>query len=88
MDVQVISKESKCSSYKDDMFPNGWRGIETVITFKVFHWIKSSIQSDEVTFYEQGGKISDSLETVSPSSIYSLNKRAIIFLGTKIQIYI
>jgi hypothetical protein len=83
MDAQVISRKSQWGFFKDDLFPNGRREIYTAITFRVFHWIKGSVRGDEVTFYQAGGKIGDTIETTFPEHVYSLNERAIFFLGNK-----
>jgi len=83
MDAQVVSKESKWQFFKNDPYFGNRRSIYTVITFKVFHWIKGSIQGDEVTFYLPGGTIGDTSVAVSPSPIYSLDERAFFFLRNK-----
>ena len=80
MYAQVISKESKRGDY-DKRF-NAKR-IYTIITFKVFQWIKGSITGDEVQFYLYGGQIGDEEQDVTPYPRYSLNERAIYFLGNK-----
>ena len=83
MDAQVISMESKWGLDKDWAFPNGRREIYTVITFKVFHWIKGSLSGDEIRFYNGGGKIGDTEMVVTPTRIYNLKERAIFFLANK-----
>ncbi|MDR3625207.1 MAG: hypothetical protein P4L45_00135 [Ignavibacteriaceae bacterium] len=82
MYAQVISKESKWGDINPH-FSKPTRKIYTVVTFKVFQLIKGSIKGDEVIFYLPGGKIGDKEAVVSPSPIYSLNERAIYFLGNK-----
>jgi hypothetical protein len=90
MDAQVISKKSYWHYVKDTFLPSGGaREIYTVITFRVFHWIKGSIGGNEVTFYQAGGKIGDTAYVVTPEHIYSLNERAIFFLAnTKPNTYL
>jgi len=83
IDAQVISMESKWGRFHYEAFPNGIRGMYTTVTFKVFHWIKGSIASDEVTFYYMGGKIGDTVEMVTHSPIFSLKQRAIFFFQNK-----
>lgn len=83
MDAQVISMESKWRNFKNDLYFGNRREIYTVITFKVFHWIKGSMRGNEVTFYVPGGKIGDNVVMVSIAPIYNLNLRAIFFLGNK-----
>ena len=78
MDAQVISMESKWGLDKDAMFFKGRREIYTVITFKVFHWIKGSLRGHEITFYVWGGKIDDTAMEVSPSPRFRLKERAIL----------
>jgi hypothetical protein len=96
--AQEVSREPKRHVVKDELFPNGHREIYTEITFKVFQWIKGSIRSDSVIFYQNGGKIGDTEEVVTsygprgpvlsrPPSKYFFQKThgSILFLGNKDQ---
>jgi hypothetical protein len=83
MDAQVISMESKWNTSKDEMFPNGMKSIYTMVKFKVLHWIKGSLASDEIIFNIRGGTIGDTVVTVTQTPIFSLNERGIFFCQNK-----
>ena len=83
IDAQVISMESKWAMGHYDVFPNGEKSIYTAIKFKVFHWLKGS-GGNEITFYQEGGKIGDTVVTVTHSAIFSLRQRAIFFFQNKV----
>jgi len=83
MDAQVISKDSKWHTVRDEMFPNGKKEIYTEITLRVLHWIKGSRQDNEVIFYQAGGKIGDTEQVIYPLTIFNPNERAIFFLANR-----
>jgi hypothetical protein len=82
-DAQVISMESKWDSSKKFGSSDSIKEIYTIITFKVFNWIKGSIKSDSVNFYLEGGKIGNIKEWISIAPLFHLNERAIFFLKNK-----
>ena len=85
MDAQVISMESKWGMFYDETFPKGNKEIYTVVTFKVHHWIKGTLQSDVVKFNIEGGNIGDTVTTVTHIPRFELNHRAIYFFKNKEQ---
>lgn len=82
-DGQLVANKSHWRYVKNSFFRNGVRRIYTVYTFQIFHWIKGPTGGNEVSFWQWGGKIGDTLQVVSSAPYYQMNMRGIYFLGNR-----
>ncbi len=83
IDAEVVSMVSKWDYSKNGLFPDGSRKIYTIITFRVYNWIKGPIKDNEITFYNPGGKIGNNSVYVTHIPYFYINERAIFFFGNK-----
>lgn len=80
---ELISKKSHWRVLKNPFYPRGDSEIYTIYTFKVARWIKGSMQGNEVSYWQWGGKIGDTKEIVTPVTHYDLNLKGFFFFGNK-----
>lgn len=83
IDGELISKKSHWRLVEHSFFPRGDSEIYTVYTFKVFHWIKGSMQGNKMSFWQWGGRIGMAEEIATPATHFDLHLRGFFFFNNK-----